>query len=814
MKFQYLITPLCVLAFCSTTLTGQNTNSKSNSILGKFAEKGTLTPLSDVVVQLLDAVDSTLVKTELSDQLGTFSFTGLKSGKYFIKASLLGYSEYLSDPILASGDIMLPSIILSNSTVNLNEVVIQYKKPFIEREQGKVIMNVENSINAEGSSVFELLEKAPGVTVSQSDNISYKGKQGIIVQIDGKDVRMGGTDLANYLRGISSSSIEKIEFIANPSSKYDAAGNSIINIKIKKDKRLGTNATLTLSYGQGKYSKTNSGISLNHRGKKVNLFGSYNYAYRKGFNHLVLDRDFINADTLTASYEQDNNLIFPVKNHTARTGADFFLNSKNTVGIVISGVSNKFKPNGENISDVYDYKNIKSSSFRTSNRSDDNWYNYSGNLNFKHSFDSSGSELTTDIDYAHYGNTTEQNFTTRYYNLENNEYKPAYLLYGDIHGGLDIYSLKSDYSRTFKNRIKMEAGVKSSYVIADNNLKFYDKSNAQPVYDSTKSNHFIYKENINAAYVTLSKEFGNWNFQLGLRGENTNVSGDQRVTNTQFDTSYTQLFPSGFISYKINDNNSFDLNYSRRINRPSYKQLNPFKFFLDPSTYTEGNPYLKPETTHAIELTYVYKQKLFTTLSWGRTVNNLTDILLPSPNQEKTTVQTIVNLGHLDVYSLSVSYPAKIAEWWSLQTDFTGYYAAYNGKIANTTLSNSGRPSMNINLVNNLNLSKTVSAEISGFYRSRELHAFDNINPLWQISAGIQKKLWNNKATVKLNVTDIAFSGRMSAVVNFRDYQEHFVVTRDSRVATLSFTYKFGNSNIASGPRREGGADDVKQRAN
>ncbi|MBK7741396.1 MAG: hypothetical protein IPI42_12870 [Saprospiraceae bacterium] len=428
MKFQFLITTLCVLAFCSTTLTGQNTNSKSNSILGKFAEKGTLTPLSDVVVQLLDAVDSTLVKTELSDQLGTFSFTGLKSGKYFIKASLLGYSEYLSDPILASGDIMLPSIILSNSTVNLNEVVIQYKKPFIEREQGKVIMNVENSINAEGSSVFELLEKAPGVTVSQSDNISYKGKQGIIVQLDGKEVRMGGTDLANYLRGISSSSIEKIEFIANPSSKYDAAGNSIINIKLKKDKRLGTNVTITDSYGQGKYSKINSGISLNHRGKKVNLFGSYNYAYRKGFNHLVLDRDFINADTLTASYVQDNNLIFPVKNHTARAGADFFLNSKNTVGIVISGVSNKFKPNGENISDVYDYKNIKSSSFRTSNRSDDNWYNYSGNLNFKHSFDSSGSELTTDIDYAHYGNTTEQNFTTRYYNLENNEYKSSYMV--------------------------------------------------------------------------------------------------------------------------------------------------------------------------------------------------------------------------------------------------------------------------------------------------------------------------------------------------------------------------------------------------
>ena len=206
--------------------------------------------------------------------------------------------------------------------------------------------------------------------------------------------------------------------------------------------------------------------------------------------------------------------------------------------------------------------------------------------------------------------------------------------------------------------------------------------------------------------------------------------------------------------YKINDNNSFDLT-TAEDKPPSYKQLNPFKFFLDPRPTRKG---IHSRRRPPCLRTYLwYKQKLFTTLSWGRTVNNLTDILLPSPNQEKTTVQTIVNLGHLDVYSLSVSYPAKIAEWWSLQTDFTGYYAAYNGKIANTTLSNSGRPSMNINLVNNFNLSKTVSAEIFDFI-GRELHAY-NIN-LWQISS-VLWKLWNNKATVKLNVTDIAFR-RMS----------------------------------------------------
>jgi hypothetical protein len=782
-------------------------------VSGQIADEQSGLPLSDVIVQLIRSKDSVLVKTEFTDEKGTFIFPNVDSGNYFIRTNLLNYPAYASAVFVVQGDLVLPVTRLSKTNINLSEVTVEVKKPYIEHDHGKVIVNVENSINAAGSSAFEIIEKSPGITVNSTDNISFKGRSGIAVQIDGKPTPMTGTDLANYLRGIPSSAIEKIEFIANPSSRYDAAGGSIINIKLKKDKRMGTNGSLTASFGHGVYHKTSEGLNLNHREKKINVFASYNYTNRKGFNHLVLDRQFYKNDTFNGAYLQDNYLIFPVQNHIARTGADFYINPKNTVGLVLNGTSNKFTPIGENVSDVYDQTHQKVSSFKTSNRSKDNWYNYSANLNYKHVFDSSGTELTTDLDYAHFGNETDQKFTTRYYDLAGSEYQPVYLLYGDIHGGLDIYSVKSDFAKPLKKDAKMEAGIKSSYVAADNNLAFYNQSSGQNTYDSTKSNHFIYTENINAAYFNVSKEYKKWSTQLGLRCEQTHVTGKQIVYNTGFDTSYIQLFPSAFVGYTINDKNGLELTYSRRINRPGYDQLNPFKFFLDPSTYKEGNPYLKPQTTHSFEFSHVFKQKIYTTLGYGRTINNITEVLAPSPTVQNTTVQTNINLAQVDVYALNLSLPLEIKKWWNMNTDISSYYASYSGRVANTTLRNSGRPTFNINWVNSFALGKKSSMELTGNYRAPEWYAYDKLKQIWFVSLGFQQKMWDNRAVLKLNVSDIFFSNKTTASVAFTDYKEKFVVSRETRVATVSFTYKFGNSNVAPVRRRTGGADDVKQRA-
>lgn len=767
------------------------------------------TPEPDAVVALISA-DGKIAKTESADENGNFTFSNIPKGQYNIQISVNGIPRFTGDAFTANENFVVGTTILPAPATELSAVVVTKAKPYIERQQGKMILNVESSIGATGASAFEVLEKAPSVNVDQNDNISLRGKGGVIVQIDGKNTPLSGSTLANYLRGIPSNAVDKIEFITNPGAKYDAAGSAIINIKMKKDRRKGTNGTVTSSYSQGKYPRLNNSLSLNHRNKNVNVFGSYSFAYSEWFNDLNLDRRFFENDIFTGRYDQINSLKMNFRNHIGRAGADWTINKKHTLGIIANAVSNNFNPTGRNFSDVYDENNVREQRFITWNRSRDKWHNASVNLNHKYTIDTLGTEITTDFDYANFGNTTKQNFQTKYFDNNNVEFLPQYLLHGDLDGNLNIFALKSDFVKTLRNKIKLESGVKSSYVKADNDLQFFDVSSGTPIFDPTKSNHFIYTENINAAYVNASKDIGNWGFYLGFRVENTNITGEQLVDGTSFDDSYTQLFPSVFTSYKFNDNHSLEFNYSRRITRPSYEQLNPFKFFLDQTTYKEGNPYLKPQTTHSVEMTHVFKQKIYSTLSFSRTTDNITEVIAPSDDDPMVTVQTDKNLNTADIIGLFIITPLDFTPWWNTNYSFNFYYGSYSGTVANTTLNARGSFNFNCNLVNNFKLGNGYSAEVTGNYRGREIYAFMDVDPIWILNLGIQKK-WK-QSSLKLAANDVFWTNRTTADSEFTNYTERFKVSRNTRVIALSYTYNFGQGN-GQPRRRTGGADDIKQRA-
>jgi hypothetical protein len=806
MKLPHLFILLAALAFSAGTVSAQVP-------LSGVVTSETDQPVTDALV-LLYTVDSSLLKTEVTDPAGSFTFLVADGQSFYLTVTAEHFRAYASPLVTVNGATVLPAVRLIPAKTELGEVEVVAKKPYLERQPGKLILNVESSISATGSSAFELLEKAPGVAINSNDVISLSGKGGIIVQIDGKTTPMSGTDLANYLRGIPSNAIATIELISNPSSKYDAAGNAIINIKLKKDTRLGTNGTVTTGYGQGVYPKTNAGLSINHRAKKTNVYGSYNYAYRKAFSHLVLERRFYQNDTFQGAYVQDNYIKFPFNNHIARAGVDFTPDKKNAFSLVVSGVSNRFNPNGYNVSDVIGPDGSVTSRFATTNDSQDNWYNASANLNYRRTLDTLGSEWSADVDYARYGNRTEQLFTTRYYDLSNNEYQDAYLLYGDIDGQLAIHAVKTDYHKELGKDRSFEAGLKSSYVIADNNLKFYDRSSGSAIYDSTKSNHFIYRENINAAYVNYSRKAGKWSYQLGLRAEYTAVSGEQLVYGITNDTSYLQLFPTAFLGYKAGDDHSFELSYNRRIDRPGYDQLNPFKFYLDPSTYKEGNPYLRPQTTHTVEIAHLWKSTYYTQFGVARTVDNITEVIAPSPTETNVTIQTNTNLEQVDLVYSNISAPVQITSWWTSTNNLNAYVALYSGDVANTRITNRGNFAWNVQSNNQFTIGKTWSMELNGSYRSKEIYAFDKIRPIWTVGAGVQKKVFNNLGSIRLNVTDLFYTNGIRADVAFTDYTEYFDVKRETRVATLSFTYKFGKASVPANRRRGSGADDLKSRVN
>lgn len=780
-------------------------------------------PLENVTVQLLRSRDSVLVKAAVSDKAGLAEFDNIRFGQYLLKASMINHATTYSAFFNLGADnqdLQLPRLALQKASAEMREVVVSAKKPFIQKLTDRIVVNVDNSIVNVGSSAFDVLERSPGVQIDPNDNISLRGRAGVIIMIDGKITPMTGADLVNMLRGLPSNSIESIHIITNPSAKYDAAGNSgIIDIRMKKDQRLGTNGTLTAGYGQGVYPKANAGVTLNYRNKKVNVFGNYNYAYRVGLNHLILDRNFFSDNgSFNGADKKDNYSVSPFTSNAARLGMDFFPSKKTVIGFVANGNFNQFKRRNDNSSTVIDNQYKPSSTFKTNASNKDRFDNVVANLNFKHTFDSTGKELTADIDYGVYSNNSLSTTATSYYKLDGSQLAPNYILDGDQDRRLTLKTAKFDYTNPLKNGAKFEFGAKTSFVSSDNDARFFDMSSGSPVNDATKTNRFFYDESNNAGYVNFSKEFKKFNVQLGLRGEHTNVKTYQLNGDVHWDSSYFQLFPSAYFNYKLNKEQTLGISVSRRIDRPGYSQLNPFLFLIDVTTYATGNPGLLPQLTWSYELSYTLKSLNFT-LGYSHTkdVQNIAIARFRSvfpniPSDDNVTVQIPVNLESMDYIGLTVSAPVRINNWWNMINNADIYYNHFNGNLAGTPLSN-GNAAVSIRSNNSFSLKKGWSAELNANYNSGGRDGYMIFRPNWGIAAGVQKNVMKNKGTVRFNVTDIFWTNLPRATITYNNYIEYWHAYRETRVANLSFTYRFGNNKVAAARRRTTASEEERRRA-
>lgn len=772
--------------------------------------------LENATVELLKSKDSTLVKAAITGKDGLAELDNIQTGTYLLRITMVNYARYFSEPVTLSAEkpeVNLPAVTLTPAaSAQMKEVTVTARKPFIQKLSDRIVVNVDNSIVNVGSSALDVLERSPGVLIDPNDIISLRGRQGVIIMIDGKITPMSGADLINMLRSLPSNSIERIDIITNPSARYDAAGNSgIIDIRMKKDQRLGANGTLTAGYGQGVFPKANTGATFNYRNKKVNLFGSYNYGYRKNLNHLMLKREFFKDGNYDGAYDQDNYMKIPINTNTARIGADFFPNKKSIIGFVFNGTLTNLNRTNNNRSLVLNNIKDPESRFITNTTEKTRFKNALGNINYKYTFDSTGRELTADVDYGIFNNNSRSNFITGFYALSGQPIKPEYRLNGDQVGKITIATVKADYTHPLNKTTRLEAGFKTSFVETNNDVVFYDVSNNTPQYDSSKSNRFNYKENNNALYINFNKEFKKISLMAGLRAEQTNMEGLQQVNNIGFDSSYLQIFPSVFLTYKLAAEKALGLSVSRRIDRPNYSELNPFRFFLDPSTYSSGNPYLKPQLTWSYEVSYTVKQLSFT-LAYSHTKQNTTVVIRPSETEDKVTVQIPVNLNSYDYYGLTVAAPFRFTKWWNAINNANLYYGHYNGNLANTTLDN-GRPAANISTNNTFTLPKGWTLELNASVNTGGQYGFMKLDPQWQVSPGVQKTILNKKGTIRFNVTDIFWTNLPQAVVEFNNYIEHWHAKRESRVANLAFTYRFGKNTVTAARRRSTASEEERRRA-
>ncbi|MBC7934988.1 MAG: TonB-dependent receptor [Rhizobacter sp.] len=784
-------------------------------ITGMIKDGGNQKIIDAASISLLKSRDSSLVKTSLTNKDGSFSFENLKDGKYLVMATSVGHTKVYSMPI----DINATSVEANTGILQLvavskelGAITVTAKKQFIERKIDKTVINPDAMISNSGATALEMLEKAPGITIDKDGNISLKGKQGVMVMLDGKPSYMSGADLVNYLTNLPAGNIDQVEIMTNPPAKYDAAGNSgIINIKSKKSKQRGFNGSLSTSQGHGESFRSANSLSLNYRRGKVNTFSTFNTNYRENPQWLDINRTLLKDDKSVKSiFEQESYRMRINRWFNARIGMDFYASEKTTLGVVVSAYTSPVNENGYNASRFYSPGMQLDSSMINKRVEDASWNHKGINFNMRHKFDSTGRELSVDVDYLGYKNKNVQDLPNTAFDA-NGAISNQYTVNANLPSTLDIFSAKADYVQKI-GKIKFEAGLKTSFVKTDNKANYFITRGGITNPDYNNTNFFEYKENLNAAYVNLSTEVKKWGFQLGLRAENTNYDGLQygnpTRTDSAFSKSYTSAFPTMYVSYQMDKKNQFGLNYGRRINRPDYGNLNPFIHYIDPYTYEIGNPFLKPMFANAIELSHSFKNILNTSISYTHTKDLFGESF---SNTGDTIIVKNSNFGKAQNLNLSIGLQLPVAKWWK---------ANINSQVNNNQLSGtlSGNE-IDVNITgytlsvnNQFTFKKGWGAELSGFYRSKDADGQIVINQIAQFNAGVQKTVLKKKGTLKLVVSD--FTGPMKAkgyIDDVNGAKATFKQYRDSRVATLTFNYRFGKMYKAD-KRKTGGAGDEQNR--
>src|SRR5438552_5291336 len=544
---------------------------------------GNAKTIESSTITLLYSKDSSVVKMSFVDKNGHFEFENIPEGKYLVSVSAVGHQKGYSEIFEVTPEknsIELKTIELVPQTKELTGVTVSARKPLIEQKIDRTIVNVDAAVSNVGATALEVLEKSPGITVDKDGNISLKGKQGVQVYIDGRPSYLSGQDLVNLLRNMSATQLDQIEIMTNPPAKYDAAGNSgIINIQTKKNKQVGFNGTATAGYSQGKYWRTNESLNMNYRNGKFNAFMNYGFNKNYGFQELTIHRTYLHPDkSVDALFDQVAFMPRSGSSNNLKFGLDYFVDKKTTLGFLASGFIDPEHQLNYNTSYLKNAGNFVDSIVYSTSDTRDKWKNGSLNLNFRHEFDSTGRELTADLDYSKYLSTNNQLFINASFNPNGTKRGQTDLL-GDLPVDINIYSAKMDYTHPLKKQAKIEAGVKSSYVNTDNKANYFNLAGVDWQIDYDKTNRFQYKENINAAYVSFNKQYKKLGVQAGLRFENTNYKGYQlgnaQHADSVFNNNYITLFPTFFFSYSINDKNQFGLNLGRRIDRPAYQDLNP-----------------------------------------------------------------------------------------------------------------------------------------------------------------------------------------------------------------------------------------------
>ncbi len=788
------------------------------SISGSVVDKLTLQPVEYANLVLFRIKDSTMISGAITNQKGIFRMDKVPYGKYYLMVSFIGYSSLKIPEVFVNPkdpERNLGQIKFEPSASNLKEVNITAEKRMMEYTLDKKVVNVDKNLVSSGGSAVDVMQNIPAVTVDIDGNVSLRGSTNVTILVDGRPSNLSGMSRQAILDQIPASSIESIEIITNPSAKYNPDGMSgIINIVLKKKTAQGLNGLVSASAGTS--NRYNSSVNLNYSTSKVNIFGSWDGRWNQGKGYGNTFRTTTINDTNSFNY-QHYDMKRDMTNNNFKLGFDWYVNPRNT--ITLSGLINSGNNTSKQTINSYtnDYKFIKKDEFNQINDEDEEDNSKTINLGYKKTFVQKKREFTADFSYSssdNFENSDIKNYTqiSDYIPFTGNQYKQYQYDNGKNYNGSAIIN----YVHPINEKTRIETGFQGIYRKIDNDFKLdnYDYLTNKYINDSALNNHFIYNENISAVYGTFSKEWDKVSIQLGVRLEQAFTKADQITQTQSFENNYFSIYPTLHISKKLPFKQEMQFSYSRRVNRPSIHDLNPFKDYSNPLMVRYGNPYLKPEYINSFEVGHskFWNKSSFYTSVYYRQIN---DVIKRISYIDTAGINYLTNenLSKGTSYGVDFILEQELAKWWRINANFSYFRTLIEGNSVDGNISTDNY-SWTSKLNSTMTILKNLNIQISANYRAPIITPQGKMYETYSVDFAAKKDFFKDKFSVSFRVSDIFNTQKFDLDAYGKGFYSTLNRKRLSQVAYLTLSYKI-NGGLKQKARKKntenngGGMDDI-----
>ena len=761
-------------------------------------------PISFANIILIQTEDALVIKGTSSDDLGDFLIENINKGTYSLKISFIGYVEQVIN-IQIDKNINLNTIILQEVLEELEGVTIIAKRPTVKRLVDRLVFNVENS-TLSNNNVLDVLKQTPGVLVN--DGIITIKQSIPTIYINDRRVHLSISEVQQLLEGTSAGNLKSIEVITNPPAKYEAEGGSVLNIVTNKNIIAGYNGSVFGNYQQGsEFPKYLLGTSHFFKAEKLNTYINYSISPRKDFRYKDETVNFIDDfGQKVTSWETDYNRTRESENQTINANIDYEFNENNNLAftsnmLIVPRRGTRIGINS--LTEVYGASNVIDSIFDTSVKAVDETFNLAFTLDYNHKFKKEGEKLSVSLHKTYYDFSNFQDVNTEYFLPNNNAFFRDNRFQTFSSQEINLYTGQIDYELPTNNSAQFEAGLKVSNINSESILNQFNFQNDIKVEDLLNSDTFLYDETNYAAYTSYAQDWEKWNLKLGLRTEFTNIKGSSVSTNTDNNNDYVKFFPSFYLLNILNENNEIYLSYNKRIYRPRYEELNPFKYFLNDNTFLTGDPNLRPQIDDVFILGYTFNRN-YTFEVFYRYENDPVFEITLQDNDENILKYINTNIDNGISYGLDFTTYTQISNLWNLYvlSSIFNYENEFLFEGSNDFVKTE-KWSFYAQIINYFSLLKdnSLTLDISYSYISPFVDGPTTVSTRTGLDINLRKTFWDNKASLNIGMIDIFNTQNFNQTTKFSNQDTFFRSEIENRLFTLGFNYKFGNFKLNNNQR-------------